>query len=124
MADKTLSPDEISRNLRMVRHVKAWMKHKKITQSHLAGDLNVSEGLLSKYLRGTIPMTTATFSAIAALVGVPEELLLTDPADADALRPYLMTREVIERMPADRLGEWLRIGRMLADMPAEKISSD
>jgi len=50
--------------------------------------------------------------------------LLTDPADADALRPYLMTREVIERMPADRLGEWLRIGRMLADMPAEKISSD
>lgn len=85
--DKALTPDEIDRNRKLLRHVKPWLKHRDLTQRRLADLLDVSEPTVSKWLNGKQAMTVAQFQAVASLVNAtPEEMMLPPDRSPRALR--------------------------------------
>lgn len=114
MPDRPLSPEEIAANLRLLTHVKDWLNFRDVNQRGLADGLGVSEPTVSKWLRGTQPMSAAQFVKIAEFLDATPEQLLSAPPDAPRAARYQKIAEVAQDMPEDALDEWLSLGRRLS----------
>lgn len=98
MPDKSLSPYEEEQNRHALRHVKAWLKFRDMTQRRLADDLGMSEPAVSKWLRGKQAMSVAQFVRVAQLLDAkPDELLFAPTERAKALR-YAKLAEGLEQL--------------------------
>lgn len=124
MSKTKLSQAEIDQNLRMVSHLKAWLRAKKCTQEHIANELGVSHGTVSKWLRGYQAMNLSQFSAVAALLGVAEEKLLFAPEQAEDAQSYLEAGRIIQALNPAKLRRWLDLGIDLAELDDKKVSSE
>lgn len=87
MADKKLSPEEIARNLEIIRFARAWMKIAGLTQSRIAEIMQVSEPTVSKWLNGKQTMSGSQIVQLTEILEISVQALLTEPGDKEgALR--------------------------------------
>ncbi len=119
MPDKVLTPAEREANQRPLTFVRDWLRFRGQTQRRLADALNVSEGNVSKWLKGNQPVTIAQFSAIAAFLDADPAELLAAPPDREQSLQYRKIAEVARDMPAEALDEWLALGKRLRRPKAE-----
>lgn len=113
MPDKVLTEAERKANQRPLTFVKDWLRFRGQTQRKLAETLGVSEGNVSKWLKGTQPVTIAHFTAIAVFLNAEPAELLAAPPDRDQSIRYRKIAEVAKDIPPEALDEWLALGKRL-----------
>ena len=115
MADKDLTQEEIEANLELVRHIPAWLRHKKVTQAHLAEQLDVSTGSVSKWLRGLQSVSSGQIFLIARLLDVEARRLMFDPDDIMQTDEHGEISEILKRLSPEDRRRWVEFGRNLAE---------
>lgn len=115
MVAENLTSADMERNRNALRHIPAWLKHRGYTQRQLAVELDRSDASVSRWLRGTLPMTVADFARVAAVLGTRPEALLFPP-DAGALPgQYRAAAELVGRMTSQQLEAWLTVGAVMTN---------
>jgi transcriptional regulator with XRE-family HTH domain len=89
----------LSNQIKALGHISEWLRHKNLRQKDLALALNVSEGMISRYLAGEALMSVGHLRQIAVLLQAHEGDLLRPPP-AEGLGPTI--EETLAEI--DRLG--------------------
>lgn len=113
--DKKLTFEERRTNRHILRYVPEWLQLRRITQHKVAERLSVSEGTVSKWLSGSIPMTIQNLAAIAALVDVSLIDILQSPQARLTQRESHEVLEIFAAMNRRDQEIYLAVGRSLAD---------
>lgn len=96
-----------------ITHIKAWRKHRNLSQIQLADRVGITQGALSDLENGRFAYTQTMLEALAdGLNCQPWDLIWRPPGAADSLR------EVIEAMDADEQKRALAVVQALKDSKA------
>lgn len=96
--DKKLTPEETEQNRAALRHVRAWLDYREMTQRRLAELLGMSEPSVSKWLQGKQVMSVAQFVQVAQLLDARPDELLFAPKDRARAGRYRRIAQGIEEM--------------------------
>ena len=96
--DKKLTPEEQEQNRVALRHVRAWLDYRGMTQRRLADLMGMSEPAVSKWLQGKQAMSVAQFVQVAQLLDAKPEELLFAPSDRARANRYRQIAQGIEKM--------------------------
>ena len=121
MPDPVLTSDEIDRNRKMVRHLKNWFLYRGLTQERIANNLGVSQGSLSKWLKGTQSMSVGHFTALAALLSAEPHQLLFPPDAPEAAAAYQRATGILSLLDEKGLEQWLGVGEAMATRQPRKV---
>lgn len=113
MPDKPLTPDEIERNRNALRHIKPWLKYRRLTQRQLADRLGMSEPAVSKWLRGIQGMSVAQFMQIASILEASPDELLFAPPEAQKATRYRKAAEIAHDLDESELEAWIAVGNAM-----------
>ena len=90
----------------------------------MANKLDVSQGSLSKWLKGTQSMSVGTFTAMAHILEAEPSALLMPPDRPDEAEAYTRATGILSAMDPDALQQWLAVGEAMTAGRPKKVSSD
>ncbi|OAZ72403.1 hypothetical protein SRCM100623_00942 [Acetobacter pasteurianus] len=91
-------------------YLKAWRKHKGLSQEQLGNILNVAHTTIGRWEKGTVPLTTADLERLAATYGISVRQLLMPPEDAKSVENLERAYKVMEGMSSSDIENWLSLG--------------
>jgi transcriptional regulator with XRE-family HTH domain len=96
-----------------LQYIPDWLRFRGLSQKHIANELGVSEGVVSRYISGKAIMAVGTLRKIAVLLQASEGDIIRPPTEK-SLAPAV--EETLAEM--DRLGpeRWARILATAKDM--------
>jgi transcriptional regulator with XRE-family HTH domain len=96
-----------------LRYIPEWLRFRGLKQKHIANALEVSEGLVSRYLTGKTQMTVGMLRKIAVLLRAhPGDVV--KPPPAEGLGPLMEdTISEIDRLGPEEWGKVLAIARAM-----------
>ncbi|MBP8296373.1 MAG: helix-turn-helix transcriptional regulator [Burkholderiales bacterium] len=107
---RSLDPETRARRLNRQReqlaYVTDWLRHRGLTQKHIANTLGVTDSVVSRYISGETMMPAGALREIALLLEIGEGELVRPPP-GDQLGPIM--EDTIREM--ERLGrdQWLKL---------------
>lgn len=120
VTDKALTPDEIAANLAMVRHIRAWLSHRSLTQAKLASLMGVSEGTVSKWLSGKQGMLTSQLWMLCQILKAQPHEIVCPPGETEMPEKLRRAAHLLATLPEERAARWLDIGEDMRPTPAAK----
>ncbi|ATJ90417.1 hypothetical protein HK16_09705 [Acetobacter senegalensis] len=96
--------------LKMHTYLKAWRKHKSLSQEHLGNILNVAHTTIGRWEKGTVPLTTADLERLAETYGISVRQLLMPPEAAELVANLERAQRVMDSMDSADIENWLSLG--------------
>ena len=97
----------------MWKHLRAWRKFRGMSLEHVANILSVSHTTLMRWEKGTAKVTLGDLERLAKIYSATPSQLMGAPSDAALVALLDRVHEVVTKLPAEAVEDWLRIGERL-----------
>lgn len=97
----------------MHTHLRAWRRHRKLSQEQVANALKKRASTISRWERGEMNLTTADLERLAVLYGASISQLSAPPAAAEIVAVLGSLQNIASEMDPQMLQHWMAIGRKL-----------